>query len=427
MPIAIHNMPIGESQTTADGTSGRLHVIETDFRADPRWLDFLTSHRDALIYHHPGWLTALEEEYGRKCIALACEGEDGRVYGILPLLPTRGFPLRLSRNRVGKRLSSLPRTPLAGPLAANDEAMTLLLRAAIERIREAGNVQLELKTTLPNLEKLIPELQCVRWRDTYVRGLPTNDLPSTDVIGSPGRVVRPCLTCESCRTMTFGKARDNHQVRWAANKAKKQGLALRTAADEAELRAWYKLYLRVMRRNVVPPRSIRFFRQLWRELVPPGHMELVLVETGETIAAPSSGNAGLEQTLNTVETRGGSILLQYGRTVFWAFTGSDEQHAMLHATDLTLWHCLHHSCLQGYDHFDLGEVAESHPELSQFKAKWGTLRQPMYRYYYPPCPYQEETAGAHEPGFLVFAAASIWRRLPLSVIARLGDWIFSYL
>lgn len=422
-----YNLSSGDRHGTRDRGTTRLRVIEADFRRDPRWLEFLSAHRDALIYHHPGWLAALEEEYGRRCVALACEGQDGRFYGILPLLPTRGLPVFLARNRVGKRLSSLPRTPLAGPLAADNDAMKALLLAAVERVKDHPEMQLELKTTISGLEELVPGLQCVRWRDTYVRGLPTNEIPSTETIGLQTRSARACTTCESCRILTFGKARDNHQVRWAANKARKQGLSIRTALDEAELRAWYRLYLRVMRRNAVPPRSIRFFRQLWKDLRPLGHMELLLAEGGDPNAAPPAADAESPISSDISNPTGGSILLRYGHTVFWAFTGSDEKYAMLHATDLTLWHCLHDSCKLGYHYFDLGEVAESHPELSQFKAKWGTVLRPIYRYYYPACSRPEETAESEASSLLMSTAVSLWRRLPLPVIARIGDWIFSYL
>lgn len=408
-----------------------LRVIEVDFRKDPRWLEFLSNHRDALIYHHPGWLAALEAEYGRKCVALACEGPDRRFLGILPLLPTRGLPLPFFRNRIGRRLSSLPRTPLAGPLASDDRAMTALLRAAVQRVQSLPNTQLELKTTQPGLDKLLPELECVPWRDTYVRGTPANETPARDIVGPQIREPRSCTSCDTCRILTFGNARGNHQVRWAVNKAVKQGLSLRSAQNETELRAWYSLYLQVMRRNAVLPRPFRFFRQLWKELSADGQMELVLVERGSVSDLPPGGKAdpvpSNGSSSSRTETTAGSILLQYGHTVFWAFTGSQQIHAPRHATDLTLWNCIHGACRLGYDYFDLGEVAENHPELSQFKAKWGTLRRPLYRYYYPASSVAPESSDSAQPGPMMSLASSIWRRLPLAVIATMGDWIFSFL
>ena len=90
---------------------------------------------DAVVYHHPGWLCALEEEYGRRCISLACEDAEGRLRGVLPVMATSGLPGNLGGHRAGRRLSSLPRTPVAGPLTIDATATEILIKAAVERIR----------------------------------------------------------------------------------------------------------------------------------------------------------------------------------------------------------------------------------------------------------------------------------------------------
>ena len=108
-----------------------LHVLEIDFRADPRWEQFVSSHPDASIYHHPSWLSALESEYGQKCVSLACVDEQGRVCAVLPLFYTKGLPLNLGPLSTGRRLSSLPRTPMSGPLATSPEAAAAIVEHAV--------------------------------------------------------------------------------------------------------------------------------------------------------------------------------------------------------------------------------------------------------------------------------------------------------
>src|SRR5271167_4654152 len=103
-------------------STSQLRVFHLDFRSDSRWGDFISSHPDALIYHHSDWLVALEEEYGQSCIALACENQNGELRAVLPLYCTTGFPFALGRNATGARLSSLPRTPMAGPLSLDQAA-----------------------------------------------------------------------------------------------------------------------------------------------------------------------------------------------------------------------------------------------------------------------------------------------------------------
>ncbi len=128
------DLQVSVPELHTESTAAILRVREVDFRQDPRWLEFISVHPDALIYHHPIWLSALESEYGRKCVTLACEDAEGRFQGILPLLQTRGVPIRISRHQIGRRLSSLPRTPLAGPLATSNVVAAALVRAAVDYV-----------------------------------------------------------------------------------------------------------------------------------------------------------------------------------------------------------------------------------------------------------------------------------------------------
>lgn len=431
--MATHNSIMDEF-VAANSAHEPLRVMEVDFRADARWLAFVSSHPDALIYHHPGWLSALESEHGRKCIALACENSKGEFEAILPLISTRGLPLRLTRSRSGRRLSSLPRTPLTGPLATNDRAMKAVLEAAVQRAQQEPDTQLEIKTTIGGLDGLVPDLCCVPWRDTFMRSLPHKELSENDGHTEGKRETRLCPSCEACRLLSFGNSRDNHQIKWAVNKAIKQGVSVRQAQSESDLKEWYKLYLQVMRRNVVPPRPFRFFQRLWSEFGTTDHLALYLAEQtdwGNTANASTDAETPASEDHFTSNGLGsGSILLQFGKTSFWAFTGSDESAFRLHANDLVLLHCMRESCRQGFHAFDLGEVAEEHPELIQFKLKWGTSPKPMYRYYYPAPATDGESAHVEhdaEPGVARRMANSVWQHLPLNVIAFLGDWIYSYL
>src|SRR2546426_6424369 len=91
-----------------------LRVVEIDPQTDPRWEALVTTLPNGLIYHHPAWLQVLEEAYGYKPVNLACEDSNGQLRGVLPLFYTRGL-------FTGRRFSSLPRTPVAGPLACDDQ------------------------------------------------------------------------------------------------------------------------------------------------------------------------------------------------------------------------------------------------------------------------------------------------------------------
>src|SRR5207245_6469998 len=129
-----------------------------DPEMDPRWEAFVRSHPNGLVYHHPAWLKVLEQENGDRPICLAYEDAHGRVRGILPLFVTRGLPFQRRHQTVGRRLSSLPRTPVAGPLAADSEVTAALLRAAVKQLNPHPDALLQLKVSSLELNGLVDGL-----------------------------------------------------------------------------------------------------------------------------------------------------------------------------------------------------------------------------------------------------------------------------
>ena len=383
-----------------------LRVFPMNIRSDTRWERFVSAHPNALIYHHPGWLLALESEYGRKCLTLACEDETGQVTAVLPLLHTKGLPFKAGSIESGRRLSSLPRTPSAGPLALNEESEKAIVEYAIEIARSESGVQLEIKTPISDLDESVEGIVCVPWRPTFVCELPSavegNDWQD---FWENLRLPRACVSCEGCRRLRFGNAKHQHRVNWAVNKARKSGLQVRDAQTEQELADWYQLYLLTMRHNAVPPRSYRFFQSLWSLLRPTGKMRLLLAE---------HDRAGRKRMI------AGSILLQFGQTVFYAFTGCAPEDWGLHPHDLLQIEAIRSACRSGFRWYDFGEVAEEHETLAQFKTKWSGAPKPLFRYYSPAL-----TARVSESsGTLIQSARKLWRHLPPKATEFLGDLIY---
>jgi hypothetical protein len=378
-----------------------------NIRSDSRWERFVSAHPDALIYHHPGWLLALESEYRKRCVTLACEDEFGQLTAVLPLLPTKGLPFKFGPVEGGRRLSSLPRTPSAGLLALNEESEKAIVEYAIDMARSESDLQLEIKTRIPNLHESIEGLGCVPWRPTFVFELPSAvDGQDWQEFWENLRLPRKCVSCEGCRRLRFGNAKDQHRVNWAVNKAKKMDLQVRDAETEQELAGWYQLYLLTMRHNAVPPRPYRFFQSLWSLLQPIGKMRLLLAEQNK------SGRKSMVA---------GSILLQFGQTVFYAFTGCAPEDWGLHPHDLLQIEAIRSACRNGFRWYDFGEVAEEHEALAQFKTKWGGAPKPLFRYYSPAV----RPRVSQSSGKLVQSARKLWRHLPPKATTVLGDLIYS--
>lgn len=365
-----------------------LRVVSVRPHEDARWLSFVQERPDALVYHHPTWLEVLEREFPNQGAHLLCEDGDGRVRGVLPLAWTRGLPLGLGGHLGAARLSSLPRTPVAGPLATHDDAAAALLRAAAAQAGTRPGTRLQVKVGEPSLDGMVDGLVGTPWRTTYRLRLP-----------------------ERPEDLRFGDSRNHGRIKWAVKKANRNGVGTRLADTHADLRSWYELYLDTMRDNFVPARPFRFFAALWDLLRPAGLMWLVLAER----------QAGGRSSIIA-----GSVILVHGETAFYAFSGRSRSHLDLRPNEVIQWQAIHDACRDGFRHYDLGEVPWGNTSLRQFKEKWANDARPLHRYYMPAVPVRDEPdREGHMAGRRQLAAT--WRLVPRPVTAAVGDRLHAFL
>lgn len=377
-----------DGQASAAAASN-MRVIETDPQTDPRWAALVLSHPSGSVYHHPAWLKVLSREYQQASLYLACESESGQLLAVMPMLYTRGLPFNIGGPLTGRRLSSLPRTPLAGPLSNDRRATVAILEAALQQVRGQPPMRLQVKTEGPELDGLVDGIFCSPWRNSYLLKLPLSPQVPFRINESPERA----------------------SIKRAVNKAAKHGVVVREAETESELREWYRLYLETMRRNAVPPRPYRFFLALWEILKPQGMMQLLLAEH----------HKGAKKRIIA-----GSVFLMFGHTVSYAFNGSNCGDLPLRPNDAVQWRAINDACRSNYRHFDFGEVPEEHHDLARYKSKWGAKPSRMYRYY-SLAPGESkplaESSGRHTASL----AETVWRRLPSRATEWMGDRIYSYL
>ena len=364
-----------------------LHVVELSLD-DPRLAPFIAAHPSGAVYHHPAWLRTLSAEYSRGIVILACESQTGQLAGIFPLMTTRGIPWSVFGGLAKARLSSLPRTPVAGPLCVSQEGLRLLVNTAIDRVSQKRGVRLQIKTEGPLLDSFVDQFWGAPWRKSFV--LPLSEDPMELRIGSSG-------------------ARRKH-IRSSVKRAKSLGVYVRTASSAEDLRRWYEIYLRTMRRVIVPPRSLRFFQAMWKYMEPLGLMKLLLAE---------------RRSEGKTEMLAGSIFLMHGTRFSYAFSACPSEYFHLQPNDLIQWEAIHWAASRGFREYDFGEVPNDARQLAAYKAKWGGQERLLYRYYYPPM-ISENTDSAVLSGQQRLLE-SVWQRSPLHVTAHLGDLIYSYL
>jgi hypothetical protein len=357
------------------GRSGRVVTLNHD---DARWRDFVMDHPSGSIYHLPAWCDVLEKTYGYKSVSLGVEGDAGRLLGVLPLLEKRGL-------RTGRCLSSLPHTPLAGPLAVNDDVATALVTAAIERLEGMRRAWLQLKLEPGQFDGIGDGVRSVSWRPSYLLELPSRT-----------------------EDLRFGNSRNHARIMYSVRKARQSGLEVEEAETEQELRAWYVLYLETMRQHTVPPTPYRFFASAWARLRPAGQLRLLLArhrDEGRLFA--------------------GSLFFMLGRTVSYGFSASWRPGLSLRPNEAIHFRAIHDACREGYRKYDLGEVSRDNPSLGDFKKKWNAEPRQLYRYYYPRS--RELADSTPEQGVVRNLLDATWRRLPLRATALLGDALLRYL
>lgn len=364
-------------------------VAEIDPWKDPRWEAFVLRHPEATVYHHPGWLGALQREYRQSALYLACEDPNGSLRGVFPLLYTRGLPL-MGGPLTGPRLSSLPRTPLAGPLATDPVALDAMMREALRRASAPKPFRLQIKSQAEGLGEGIDAIVRKPWRESYIVNLP----------GKPGELYR------------IPDSQNRSSIKRAINKAIAGGVRTRPAETEEELRTWYRMYLETMRRNFVPARPWRLFLAMWQLMRPQGLMRLLLAE---------------QQNATGTRIIGGHIFLSFGETVTYAFGASRAADFALRPNDIIMGQAINDASQAGFRFFDLGEVPEGDENLGRFKSKWGAQRVRMFRYYSPDFPDADEHDSEESESSLSALAKKIWSHLPLSVTSWLGDRIYTYL
>ena len=363
-------------------TGSSLRIVELDPQTDPRWESLMKRLPASVIYQHPAWLGVLEEAYGYTPMHLACEDASGQVRGVLPLFYRRGL-------RTGRLYASLFDSPIAGPLADDDQTSIALIQAAIERIHSQSSTQFQLKVKSTSLDSLVDSVVGVPLYETYELALPER----------------------------FDLLHLDSRIKWSVNKATRLGVETRPAETIGDLRAWYGLYLQTMRRLVAIPKPYRFFELAWQRLHPQGLLRLLLAEHVE---------AGQRRLLS------GFLFLQWGHSISHIFTGWRREDQALRPNDLLHWQAIQEACAKGFRCYDFGNVRVGDQGLIQFKSKWGAEAKVIYRYSYPAASSDAVVAPvvrapasvSSQPGRSAVRQLihPLWQHLPIKAIGLVGDW-----
>ncbi len=294
---------------------------------EARWAAFVGQHPHGTVFHTPQMHRALSETSRHRPDVLAEVDGDGEIRALLTpvTIATLGGPLRSITGRV---------VAFAGPLAVDGSDGEAAVRRLLTTFRR----------TVPR-SALFVEI-----RHIFDPG------PNRGALAVSGFTLEPHLNffvdLTAPTDVLWGRL--TQSTRRNVAKARREGVTIIEATDEAQVAEGYAVLEDVYRRIQVPLPDRSLFEAAARRLGATGSYRMLLARAqGETIGV--------------LTLLGGNGLITY-----W-YTGTLREHAKLRAGDLLVWHAIEMGHDEGYRSMDFGGAGQ--PDVPygvrDFKAKFG--------------------------------------------------------
>jgi len=336
--------------------------------SDERWRCFVDHHPKASIFHHVGWLGALQQTYGHKPYVLttAHPGEplkDGLVFAEVKSWLT------------GRRLVSLPFSAHCDVLVDSDIGFETLLKEFSKYTAKFNYAEIRpLKTIMPS------PMQNWNQEEEYVHHS-LSLKPSLDSLF--GQFHKSCI---------------QRKVR----KAEKEGLHHAKGNDEALLQQFYKLLICTRRRHGLPPQPLQWFRNLVSHL-------------GDRLMIRIASQA--DRPIAAILT------LSHKQTCVYKYGCSDEQYHHLGGMPFLFWRLIEECKSEQVEELDFGRTDLDNEGLLSFKDRFGAVRTNLsYLRYQGVGKNSASSIHMHFP-----VAGQIFSKLPDAISWRLGGLLYRHM
>ena len=290
-----------------------MKVVCIDPRTSPLW-QTLVVKTESSVFHSPSWIQVLTDTYGWEASAYVIVDEAGE--------PCAGIPLCRIADMFGERIVALPFSDYCDPLIRDAESWRVLI------------------------EKLLPEQVPITLRCLH------NDVPLSDERFSLVKQatwhrldLRPDLEAV-WKTMHDSTHR-------AIRKSEREGLTVRMAESEPELRVFFEMHLKIRKYKyglLAQPYS--FLQNIWRHFVEPQHGFLMLAIHEDKIVA-------------------GDFFLEWKDTLYYKFNASLHDDLSHRPNDLLIWHGIQEGKKRGLTYLDFGLSDIDQEGLIRYKRKFG--------------------------------------------------------
>ena len=288
-----------------------------------------------------------------------CAKRGGQLVGLLPLVEVRS-------KLFGSSLTSLPFCSYAGPIARDEDCLPALIDGAIQLARDLRVDRVELRALKPL----------------------RHDDPRQDLYCTFRGPIPPDL-----HTLAGIPQKRRNVVRRAV------ALGLR-AVVERDADRFFELYAENARAHGTPALGRRFFRTLLDTFASDSDVLFVMDASGRDVSA---------------------ILNFYHRDEVLAyFAGETAAARQTNANDFKYWSLMMHAAARGCSRFDFGR-SKAGTGSFLFKRLWGFQPQQLH-YEFPYLPSGRVPQNNPMNGKFRLAM-DVWRRLPRSVVDRVGPLV----
>ena len=331
------------------------------------WDDLLARFEDATPFHTAAWARVLSKTYGHKPIYLRFCTENKTV-GLLPLMEVRS-PI------TGSRGVSLPFSDFCQPLVSDSSVTESMNRKLAGVMSERRWRHVELRDGDNTLG-----LGANRCASFYVHKLPL----------TPG-------TSELWEGLAS-------PVRRAIRKAGHSGISVETATTRSAITEFYELHSQTRRRHGLPPQPLRFFLNIYDEIIGPGRGFILFARTeSRSIAA--------------------AIFFGFNGLAVYKFGASDDSFQNLRPNNLVMWEAIRLLARRGCRTLHFGRTDLSDDGLRRFKLGWGATEEMMH--YVRLGAAMSGTKKREQNGGHFYH--SFFRRLPLPINKTAGALIYPHL
>src|SRR5712672_1434337 len=291
-----------------------MNIVSVDPLIDPIW-QMLLQQASSSVFHSPAWIQVLTDTYGWEARAYVILDDRGE--------PCAGIPFCRISDMLGERIIALPFSDYCDPLARDANDWRLLIDQLLPEHRPI-TVRC-LHNNLPLADERFSLFKEAKWHGLDLR-------PELDAIWK----------------------RMHDSTHRAVRKSQREGLVVRPAQSEDELRAFFDMHLKIRKYKyglLAQPYS--FFQNIWRRFVETQQGFILLAFSEDKIVA-------------------GDFFLVCKDTLYYKFNASLPGDLSHRPNDLLIWEGIQAGKNRGLKLLDFGLSDIDQEGLVRYKRKFGT-------------------------------------------------------